>query len=108
MNGNVTYRQQYTRCGKQRCRKCREGTGHGPYWYAYWRENGRTISKYLGVHAPAEARRREHLTISTHEKQIMQVRETIDAVSSRLTFASPDETSIAVERQTQAKTALVP
>lgn len=54
MNGKVTYRQQYTRCGKQRCRKCREGAGHGPYWYAYWSENGRTISKYIGIHPPAE------------------------------------------------------
>jgi len=48
----VTYRQQYTRCGKQRCRKCQEGNGHGPYWYAYWSENGRTVSKYIGVGLP--------------------------------------------------------
>ncbi|HET8845209.1 MAG TPA: DUF6788 family protein, partial [Ktedonobacteraceae bacterium] len=54
MNGKVTYRQQYTRCGKQRCRKCKEGAGHGPYWYAYWSENGRTISKYIGIHPPDE------------------------------------------------------
>lgn len=54
MNGKVTYRQQYTRCGKQRCRKCKEGAGHGPYWYAYWSENGRTISKYIGIQAPEE------------------------------------------------------
>ncbi len=54
MSSKVTYRQQYTRCGKQRCRKCREGTGHGPYWYAYWSEKGRTISKYVGIHLPAE------------------------------------------------------
>lgn len=52
MNGKVTYRQQYTRCGKERCRKCKEGNGHGPYWYAYWSENGRTISKYIGIHLP--------------------------------------------------------
>src|ERR1700756_4330238 len=54
MNGKITYRQQYTRCGKERCRKCKEGAGHGPYWYAYWSENGRTISKYIGIHLPAE------------------------------------------------------
>src|SRR5260370_91492 len=53
MNNKVTYRQQFTRCGKQRCRKCKEGAGHGPYWYAYWSENGRTISKYIGIHLPA-------------------------------------------------------
>ncbi len=50
----ITYRQQYTRCGKQRCRKCRDGEGHGPYWYAYWSEKGRTLSKYIGVTLPAE------------------------------------------------------
>ncbi len=54
MNGKVTYRQQFTRCGKQRCRKCREGAGHGPYWYAYWSENGRTKSKYIGTQLPTE------------------------------------------------------
>src|SRR5437588_1994639 len=54
MNSKVTYRQQFTRCGKQRCRKCREGAGHGPYWYAYWSENGRTVSKYIGIHAPVK------------------------------------------------------
>ena len=53
MNNKVTYRQQFTRCGKQRCRKCKEGAGHGPYWYAYWSENGRTISKYIGINPPA-------------------------------------------------------
>ncbi len=52
MNSKITYRQQYTRCGKQRCRKCREGAGHGPYWYAYWSEKGRTVSKYIGSRLP--------------------------------------------------------
>src|ERR1700687_5840678 len=54
MNNKVTYRQQFTRCGKQRCRKCKEGEGHGPYWYAYWSENGRTKTKYIGVHLPPD------------------------------------------------------
>lgn len=54
MKSKVTYRQQYTRCGKQRCRKCKEGPGHGPYWYAFYSEGGRTVSKYIGIHAPAE------------------------------------------------------
>ncbi len=53
-SSKVTYRQQYTRCGKERCRKCKEGAGHGPYWYAYWSENRRTISKYIGIHLPAD------------------------------------------------------
>jgi len=54
MQGRIAYRQQFTRCGKERCRKCKEGEGHGPYWYAYWSENGRTKSKYIGVRPPPE------------------------------------------------------
>jgi len=54
MHNKVTYRQQFTRCGKQRCRRCRDSDGHGPYWYAYWSEKGRTVSKYIGVSLPPE------------------------------------------------------
>ena len=43
-----TYRLQYIRCGKETC-KCALGELHGPYWYAYWFENGKTRSKYLGT-----------------------------------------------------------
>ena len=57
MNSKVTYRQQFTRCGKQRCHKCKDGPGHGPYWYAYWSENGRTISKYIGLQPPTEMKK---------------------------------------------------
>ncbi|HEX4204047.1 MAG TPA: DUF6788 family protein [Ktedonobacteraceae bacterium] len=52
MNGKVTYRQQFARCGKAHCRKCQEGAGHGPYWYAYWNEQGSTVSKYIGARLP--------------------------------------------------------
>ncbi|GCE02967.1 DUF6788 family protein [Dictyobacter aurantiacus] len=64
MNGKVTYRQQFTRCGKERCRKCKEGSGHGPYWYAYWSVNGRTVSKYIGTNLP-EAVKQEQLVTTT-------------------------------------------
>ena len=57
MNGSdkITYHQQISYCGKSRCRRCREGTGHGPYWYAYQTTNGRTTRTYIGKHLPAEA-----------------------------------------------------
>src|SRR5947209_9880150 len=54
MNGKVTYHQQVSYCGKPRCRKCREGIGHGPYWYAYTTENGRTTRTYIGKNLPSE------------------------------------------------------
>ena len=53
---SVTYRQQYTRCGKPACVRCAPGSpGHGPYWYAYWREGSRLRSGYVGKISPEEA-----------------------------------------------------
>ncbi len=58
MNGSnkITYHQQISYCGKSRCRRCREGTGHGPYWYAYQTKDGRTTRTYIGKNLSAEAR----------------------------------------------------
>lgn len=44
---NNTYRLEKVRCGKKGC-KCADGSLHGPYWYAYWSEEGKTRSKYIG------------------------------------------------------------
>jgi hypothetical protein len=44
---------QYRKCGKVRCGTCKEGLGHGPYWYAYWREGTRLRSGYVGKLPPA-------------------------------------------------------
>jgi hypothetical protein len=52
-----TYRQELVRCGKQDC-KCAAGELHGPYWYAYWREGGRTKSQYVGKTLPIEQKAR--------------------------------------------------
>lgn len=41
---NVSLRRQWVRCGKATCTRC----PHGPYWYAYWREDGRRRSRYVG------------------------------------------------------------
>jgi len=46
-----TYRSEMVRCGKQGC-KCANGELHGPYWYAYWSEGGKTKSEYVGKHLP--------------------------------------------------------
>jgi hypothetical protein len=42
--GKVSLRQQMVRCGKDGCTRC----PHGPYWYAYWTEDGRRKSRYVG------------------------------------------------------------
>ncbi len=72
MNNKVTYRQQYTRCGKQRCRKCKEGAGHGPYWYAYWSEKGRTVSKYIGINLPKDVEGIPPLTENRERESVGQ------------------------------------
>lgn len=46
-----TYRVEYVKCGKEACR-CREGKGHGPYAYKYWREGDRVRKKYVGRQRP--------------------------------------------------------
>lgn len=50
--GSITFRFETVRCGKENCSRC----PHGPYWYAYWKENGRTRSRYIGRTLPAPAR----------------------------------------------------
>src|SRR6266568_6986701 len=65
MDDKVTYRQQINYCGKPRCRKCQEGIGHGPYWYAYQTTNGRTTRTYIGKSLPPEVQATMDITPST-------------------------------------------
>jgi hypothetical protein len=51
--GQKTYRLERVRCGSKKCR-CASGELHGPYWYAYWSEGGRTKSQYIGKKLPAK------------------------------------------------------
>ncbi|MFQ5796689.1 MAG: DUF6788 family protein [Candidatus Bipolaricaulia bacterium] len=44
--GSKTYRLERVSCGKSNC-KCAKEELHGPYWYAYWWENGHTKSEYI-------------------------------------------------------------
>src|ERR1700716_2160209 len=52
--GKITYHQQVSYCGKPRCKRCREGIGHGPYLYAYQTVDGRTTRSYVGKHLPPD------------------------------------------------------
>ena len=53
---HITYSRQYRRCRKANCSRCAPDTlGHGPYWFAYWREAGRLRSCYLGKRQPPGA-----------------------------------------------------
>ncbi|WP_126580737.1 hypothetical protein [Tengunoibacter tsumagoiensis] len=53
---HITYQLQYRKCGKNSCSTCRNGQGHGPYWYAYWREGSRLRSGYVGKIHPGMQR----------------------------------------------------
>lgn len=47
-------RQEYSKCGKERCKKCATGQGHGPYWYRYtYRKGGGHKREYVGKQKPA-------------------------------------------------------
>jgi|SRR5579871_734298 len=42
---HATLEREYVLCGKPTCKRL-----HGPYWYAYWKERGRTRKRYVGSH----------------------------------------------------------
>jgi hypothetical protein len=54
-----TLRLEMVKCGKERCKKCAEGPAHGPYWYLYFRKNGKLISRYIGKIIPDELKMRD-------------------------------------------------
>lgn len=43
---NTTIRQEYVKCGNKNC-----FVKHGPYYYAYWKKNGRLHKKYIGKYS---------------------------------------------------------
>ncbi len=47
--GNATIRKEYVRCGKLDC-----PSKHGPYYYAYWKDDsGKLKKKYIGKYPPS-------------------------------------------------------
>ena len=54
-----TLRLEMVKCGKDRCKKCERGEGHGPYWYLYFRRSGKLTSRYIGKMIPEDLYRSE-------------------------------------------------
>jgi hypothetical protein len=55
--GNTRYLLEYVKCGRAasgKCRRCREGELHGPYWYSYTWTGEKMISKYHGKTRPGK------------------------------------------------------
>jgi len=48
--------KQYVNCGKPGCR-CQRGQKHGPLFYLYWKEQGRSRSLYVPREKVVEMRR---------------------------------------------------
>ena len=48
--------EQYVSCGKPGCR-CARGQKHGPLYYLYWKEQGRSRSLYVPREKVSELRR---------------------------------------------------
>ncbi len=55
--GNATIREEYVRCGNSNCQKCNiddfggsqeKQRFHGPYLYAYWKQDKKLKKKYIG------------------------------------------------------------
>jgi hypothetical protein len=65
-----TYAQRYIKCGKSKCRRCADGAGHGPYWYAFRHRGGRTQSKYVGrAWRPIDPDSREEVSARGRRRQ---------------------------------------
>jgi hypothetical protein len=64
---HITYQLQYRKCGKPSCSTCRDGQGHGPYWYAYWREGSRLRSGYIGKVHPISGAMNSILPVTGEE-----------------------------------------
>ena len=77
----VTYHQQVSFCGKSTCKRCRDGIGHGPYWYAYKTINGRTRRTYIGKNLPAEAGQQQGLP--ERQQTLHEEKNTADLVRLR-------------------------
>ena len=52
---SATIRKEYIKCGNPCCYRCK----HGPYYYGYWKENGKLKKKYIGRYNPREETKKE-------------------------------------------------
>ena len=71
---HITYQLQFRKCGKPTCGTCKRGPGHGPYWYAYWREGTKLRSGYIGkaqpVGVPASAVQRAEARLARQRQGV--------------------------------------
>ena len=99
MDSKVTYRQQVSFCGKPQCSKCRDGIGHGPYWYAYHTsEQGRTVRTYVGKRLPGgvQASQITQVAQSTQITQTPRISQKADVHERHLADTRKDDALLAL------------
>lgn len=67
---HITYQLQYRKCGKPTCSTCKSGVGHGPYWYAYWRDGAKLRSGYIGKVQPVAVSAGNGSRAETHQESV--------------------------------------
>jgi len=78
---------QWVRCGKPNCR-CARGELHGPYYYRFWRENGKLHKMYVKredlaeVQEACEARRRERRELRAAMQEFQDLLSTIRRIEN--------------------------
>lgn len=91
---HITYQLQYRKCGKSSCSTCRNGQGHGPYWYAYWREGSRLRSGYIGKIRPFLQKSRPLLHASAEEHEMAQVKRSDGYTTNAISHAVNQRSSL--------------
>ena len=82
--GAIRYQLETVRCGKQRCRRCAAGEGHGPYWYAYRRQGSRTARVYRGRAVPDDVTRVQRQQQVVEQRSHALAHEAFDEVVAAL------------------------
>jgi len=76
---------RYVKCGKETCKKCSQGEGHGPYVYKTVREGKKVKSVYLGKPKDFEEKDREAMKrLKEIDKEIHQTEEQLNHIKKEL------------------------
>jgi hypothetical protein len=60
---NATIREEYVKCGKSGCTQSK----HGPYYYAYWKDNKGELRKYIGKYPPNMKKESRKISLFTSQ-----------------------------------------
>ena len=80
--------EQWVRCGKPNCH-CRSGRKHGPYFYRFWRQDGKLKKEYIRraevdrVRAECQARQGSRRTLNEAWEQWRQLLDSIKEVEKQ-------------------------